>query len=410
MDRILSTSYLRGLKNLNKHAVLDLIRLEPGGISRAELARRVGISRAAVSAIVTDLLEDGIVLELSSLPTVSGRRPILLEINPLRGYVVGVDMGFSHLSVALADLAARVIQEVEVPFDITRGPEVCLAEVDQHIHRLVDLGGIRLRDILNASVGVPGPIAADSGQVIAPPIMPGWDRFPIRNALEESWGFSVALNNDAELGALGEWTFGAGRQESNVVYIKVGTGVGAGLILNNQIYHGEIGTAGEIGHVTIDERGTMCTCGNRGCLEAMAGGRAIAQQAQQAVLAGQRTQLSAVRPVERISARDVTLAARRGDLVAQQIVTHAGELLGTAIAGLINVLNPGVVIVGGGVTQAGDLLLEPIRSAVKKHSLKAAQIVRVTSSVLGRRSATIGAIVQASSEVLHHLIERELVN
>jgi N-acetylglucosamine repressor len=409
VDRIPSTGYLRSLKNFNKHAVLDLIRLEPGGISRAELARRIGISRAAVSVIVTDLLEDALVLELNTMPTESGRRPILLEINPMRGYVVGVDMGATHLSVALADLSARVIQEVETPFDITRGPEICLAEVDQQVHHLLDLGGIRLPEILNASVGVPGPIAVDSGQVIAPPIMPGWDRFPIRTFLEEGWGFPVSLNNDAELGALGEWAFGAGREENHVIYIKVGSGVGAGLILNNQIYHGEIGTAGEIGHVTIDEHGPLCTCGNHGCLEAMAGGRAIARQAQQAVLAGQRTQLSAIRPVERISARDVTLAARRGDLVAQQIVSHAGELLGTAIAGLINLLNPGVVVVGGGVTQAGDLLLEPIRSAVKGHSLKAAQIVRVTASVLGRRSATIGAIVQASSEVLHELIDRELV-
>jgi N-acetylglucosamine repressor len=409
VDRIASTSKLRSLKNVNKHAVLDLIRLEPGGISRAELARRIGISRAAVSAIMTDLLGGGIVLELDALSTASGRRPILLEINPLRGYVVGVDMGVAHLSIALADLSARVIQEVEIPFDITRGPEICLAEVDQQVHHLVNLGGIQFREILNAGIGVPGPIAADSGQVIAPPSMPGWDRYPICSSLEEGWGVPVALNNDAELGALGEWAFGAGREESNVIYIKVGTGIGAGLILNNQIYRGEIGTAGEIGHVTIDENGPLCTCGNHGCLEAMAGGRAIALQAQQAVVAGQRSQLSAIRPVERISARDVTLAARRGDLVAQQIVSHAGELLGTSIAGLINVLNPGVVVVGGGVTQAGDLLLEPIRLAVKKHSLKAAQSVRVTSSVLGRRSATIGAIVRASSEVLHQLIDRELV-
>ncbi|HEX9029593.1 MAG TPA: ROK family protein, partial [Anaerolineales bacterium] len=219
----------------------------------------------------------------------------------------------------------------------------------------------------------------------------------------------VSLNNDAELGALGEWAYGAGRNERNLVYIKVGSGVGAGLILDNRIYRGATGTAGEIGHITIMEQGPLCTCGNRGCLEALAGGRAIAQQAYRAVQSGQRTVLASISPLDKITARDVTLAARRGDLVAQKIVTMAGGYLGTAIAGLINLLNPGMVVVGGGVAQAGDLLLEPIRKTIQERSLKAAvQSVRVNSAVLGRRSSSMGAVVQALTIVLHELSETPL--
>jgi glucokinase-like ROK family protein len=398
---------LANTKNFNKHAILDLIRFTSGGISRAELARRMGLSRAAVTAIVNDLLGINIVRETHATTTTSGRRPIMLEIEPKHGYVLGVDIGVTHLSLILADLSARVVSETEIPSEISRGPENCLDEVDRRVQALLAQAGLSLQDILSTGVGVPGPIAGDGGIVIAPPIMPGWDNFPIRSDLHKRWGCPVSLNNDAELGALGEWAYGAGREESNLIYVKVGSGVGAGLLLDNHIYRGATGTAGEIGHMTIERDGPMCDCGNRGCLEVLAGGRAIAQQARRAVLSRQRTQLALVEPLDKITAKDVALAAGRGDLIAQLILSEAGEYLGTAIAGLINLLNPGIVVIGGGVAQAGDLLLEPIRQAVQSRSLKAAvQVVRITSAVLGRRSTSMGAVVQALSIYLHQLAEK----
>jgi glucokinase-like ROK family protein len=348
----------------------------------------------------------GLVREAEGGVSTTGRRPILLEINPQRGCVLAVDIGATHLSLYLADLGARVLREIELPFDITCGPVECLQMVDEQSRVLVQAAGQAFESLLAASVSVPGPVSGDRSMVISPPIMPGWDGYPICQDLHDRWGLPLSLNNDAEMGALGEWAYGAGRSETEVVFIKVGSGVGAGLILNDRIYRGATGTAGEIGHITIQENGPLCTCGNRGCLEALAGGRAIAQQAQQAVRSGQRTQLASIQPVEKITARDVNLAARRGDLVAQQIVSAAGTHLGTAIAGLINVLNPGIVVVGGGVAQSGDLLLEPLRRAVRERSLKAAvQSVRVTSAVLGRRSSGMGAIVQAINLALHQLTE-----
>ena len=393
------------VKNLNKHAIIDLIRFTPGGISRVELARQLGLTRAAVTTIVNDLLEKNIICE-DERKSAGGRTPIVLEINPKRGRVVGVDIGATHANIILADYSARVIRDYELPLRIGDGPEVCLQKVDEGLRELLAKESLQLSDISAVGVGVPGPVVVEVGLVSAPPIMPGWDNFPIRDRLEELWGCPVTLNNDAELGALGEWAYGAARGESNIAYIKVGTGVGAGLLLGGQIYRGSTGSAGEIGHFTIDENGPRCSCGNRGCLEAMAGGYAISARAVQQIKAGHRTVLAEIEPITAITARDVISAARRGDLVAQQIVIDGGRHLGTAIASLFNLINPSIVNVGGGDAQIGDLLLEPIRQSVKARSLRvSSSAVRVTEALLGRRSSGMGAVVQALTIVLHELAE-----
>ncbi len=360
------------------------------------------LTRAAITTIVDDLVNKELVRESASGPATGGRKPILLEINPNHGYVVGIDIGATHAGLVVADFSARVLHEMEFPLDINRGPGVCLPAIDTHLHQVLDQLSLPMNQLLAIGVGVPGPVVAEAGAVSSPPIMPGWDSFPIRAHLYDLWGIQVALNNDAELGALGEWAYGAGRSQHNLAYIKVGTGIGSGLLLDGQIYRGATGCAGEIGHITIQENGPLCSCGSYGCLEALAGGRAIARKAREAVLAGRRTQLAAIEPVEAITARDVAEAARLGDLVAQQIVTTAGGYLGIAIADLVNLFNPGLIVVGGGVAQMGDLLLDPIRRAVRERSLRpAAQAVRITSAVLGRRSSSMGAVVQAVSLALH---------
>jgi predicted NBD/HSP70 family sugar kinase len=191
----------------------------------------------------------------------------------------------------------------------------------------------------------------------------------------------------------------------NLVYLKVGSGVGAGLFLEGRVYQGTTGCAGEIGHITMLDHGPLCSCGNRGCLESLSGGYAIARKAREAVQNGRRTQLSTL-DLQQITARDVAEAAHLGDLVAQQIITESGMYLGIAAASLVNVFNPSLVVVGGGISQMGDLLLEPIRKAVRERSLQpAAQAVRITSAVLGRRSTSIGAVVQAVNLALARRLE-----
>jgi len=397
----------QNVRNFNKHAVVDLIRFAGKGISRTDLAEEMGLTRAAVTIIVNDLITNGIIVETESRTTSNGRPPVVLEINPDRGLVAAIDMGASHLSVALGDFSARILEETEISFRIDSGPTESLKQADLILNQVLRRRGLSTTDLAGVGIGVPGPVIADKGMVMAPPIMPGWDRYPIRATLENKWGTAVTLNNDAELGALGEWAYGAGRGEKNLAFIKVGSGIGAGLIINKQIYGGTTGSAGEIGHLTVDENGPLCACGNHGCLEAFAGGHAIASQAKNLVASGKRTLLSEY-DIDSITAHNVAEAARRGDLAAQEVLKRSGTFIGIAIAGLINLINPSTVIIGGGVAQVGDLLTGPIRQAVHERSLRASEHgVRITTAMLGRRSSLIGALVQAINIAIHNSIEHK---
>ncbi|MBT3313248.1 MAG: ROK family protein [Anaerolineae bacterium] len=385
---------------------MNSIQFTPGGISRAGLARQLGLTRSAITTIVSDLMETGAIQESAKKTGTSGRPRTLLEITPEAGYVAGIDMGATHLRVVVSNFGAQVIREKEIAFDIAQDPEICLEKTDRLLQELLEEANLTLPQLSSIGVGVPGPVSADAGMVIAPPIMPGWDRFPIRKTLEKLWGLPISVNNDAELGALGEWAYGAGRNAKDLAYIKVGHGIGAGLLINGQIYRGSTGSAGEIGHLTIDEKGPICTCGNRGCLEALSGGGAIALQAKNAVKEKKNTQLREI-STKNISAKDVAFAAQRGDFLAQQIMEEAGEHLGVALAGLINIFNPDMIIVGGGVAQMGDILLEPIRKTVKERSLLSATTnVRITTALLGRRSSSMGAVAQALSIAIHMIAEK----
>jgi glucokinase-like ROK family protein len=397
----------QNIKNFNKHSAVDLIRFASNGISRTELAEKMGLTRAAVTMIVNDLLENRVILEAESRAAPNGRPPVVLEINPKGGMVAAVDMGATHLNIALADFSAKIIGEKYLRLDIRQGPQFCLAEVNRGLRELLGEYNVSLTQLMAVGVGVPGPVITDAGMVVSPPIMPGWDSYPIRDNLQKEWGCSISLNNDAELGALGEWAYGAGRGEQNLAYIKVGSGIGAGLIINQQIYGGTTGSAGEIGHITVDENGPLCTCGNHGCLEAFAGGNAIALQAKKIVESGKRTLLSSI-PRENLTAQEVAKAARRGDLPSQGIIMRAGTFIGIAIAGLVNLFNPGSVIIGGGVALSGDLLTTSIRQAVRERSLRAPeQGVHITTAMLGRRSSLMGATVQAVNIAIHDVIEKK---
>ncbi len=389
------------VKSLNKHIVLDMIRFTPGGISRIELARKLGLTRAAVTAIINDLNEIGIVRE-SRTNHNGGRRPVTLELVPSQGYVVGVDMGATHVMVVVADYSSNVIKEKEISIDISRGPNVCLNQVDRLVRQVLLEAELQLSDIGSVGLGVPGPLVTEQGVVCASPIMPGWDDFPIRTTLENAWGCYVHMNNDAELGALGEWAYGVGRGQQNLAYVKVGTGIGAGLMFKSNIYQGTTGSAGEIGHITINEKGPLCTCGNHGCLEAFAGGQAVIKRAYEELSKGRRSQLIGFGDIYQITVADIISAARKGDVLSQQIIAEAGSYLGIAIASLVNLINPSMVIIGGSLSQSGDLLLNPIRSTVTNRSLPvAARLVKISASLLGKRASAMGAVVQALSYCLH---------
>ena len=386
----------------SRETILDIVRITPGGVSRSQLAHDLGVSRAAITGLVNDLLARQVLREVGSRTSNGGRRSVMLDLNPRAGRLLGIDIGATHITLVVTDLAAQVLGEVENPWAIERGPEACLQQVDRLARELLRRTGGRPETPLRViGAGVPGPVSEGQGLVTAPPIMPGWHGFPIRERMQALWGKPVRLLNDADLGALGEWAYGAARGIQDMVYIKVGTGIGAGFLLGGQVYLGASGAAGEIGHITLDPEGPLCTCGNRGCLEAMAGGAALARRAIQAIRAGTPTVLAQHTPLESLTARDIGEAAHRGDHMSQQLLADAGRLIGISAATLVNLVNPQRVVVGGGVAQVGDLLLNPIRDAVRRRSLRAsAEVVQVQAAMLGRRSTAMGAVALAQ----HHAV------
>jgi glucokinase-like ROK family protein len=389
---------LEFVRELNKVLVLNLVRQEQT-ISRTDIARRAHLSRSTVSAIVNDLIAEGWLVESGTGKSRGGRRPILLTFNYQAGYVLGVDAGATHLLAVVTDLDAQTVTEVESSFDVSVGPEAGLQAIGSVIHQVLAAAHLERSQLIGIGVGLPGPLDYRRGTVVAPPIMPGWDNFPVRDRLESALGVPVYVDNDANLGALGEYSYGAGKNVDNLAFIKVATGIGCGIIAGGQIYHGQTGAAGEIGHVTMAEDGPPCTCGSYGCLEAMAGGPAIAQRAVRAIQVGQSTMLRSMISNGNLTAKLVEEAAREGDPLAVQLYADAGRLIGLAVANVINLLNPGRIIIGGGVSEAGELFLASLRDTASQRSMRAAVgATDIVQATLGHRSSALGAVALVLQE------------
>jgi glucokinase-like ROK family protein len=386
------------MRELNKALVLNLARQERT-ISRTDIARRTRLSRSTVSIIVNELIDEGWLLESGTGQSRGGRRPILLTFNGQAGYVLGIGAGATHLLALVTDLDAQIMAEIERPFDAADGPELGLSAIAGIGRDVLAQAGVDVSQLIGIGVGVPGPLDHERGIIVAPPIMPGWSQVPVRDRLGQMLGAPVHLDNDANLAALGEQHYGAGQGMDNLAYIKVATGIGCGIIINGQIYHGQTGAAGEIGHITIDENGPPCKCGSYGCLEAMASGGAIARRAAMAIQAGQPTILKEIGVNGNLTAKDIDRAAREGDSLSRQLYRDAGRLIGIAVADVINLLNPGRVIIGGGVSQAGELMLESLRETACQRSMRAAiGNTDIVQSTLGRRSTALGAVALVIEE------------
>lgn len=371
------------LRERNEQMVLNLIRDE-GPISRAELARRSRLSRSTISTIIAALLSSHDVYEIGIGESQGGRRPIMLDFNYQSSYVVGIDVATSSLTLLLTDLQAQVIQRASVPFRLSSGPDTCIPQIADQFRALVQAAQIDPARIGGVGIGIPGPIHTETGSTIAPPVMPGWGGVPLLRRLEQALGRRVLLENDANLGALAEQTWGAARGLADVAYIYFGSeGIGGGIILGGALYRGHIGSAGEIGHLTIDEDGPPCRCGSRGCLEASVGTPALLARAQaQGIAASSIGQLVGL--------------AQAGSPQAQALLAQAGEQLGVAIASLLNLLNPSGVVLGGQLAQAGELVLGPLRATLARRGLAvASQQVELKPAALGPDVIAIGAAALA---------------
>jgi predicted NBD/HSP70 family sugar kinase len=377
-----SDGSLASLRRLNRQRVIDALRTH-GTISRAEIARRTGLSRSTVSSLVSDLQSDGLLTERAEPGAAhgeqGGRPPILLSFEASAGVALGIGFDHDHVRVAVADLSSTILAERAVTIDTDHeaqeGLDVALAIVEE---LLADAGVDRSR-VIGAGLGLPGPVDQIDGVIGSSVILPGWVGVAAEEELRRRLDVPVSVDNDANLGALGELAYGAGRGATDMVYIKITSGIGAGLILDGRLYRGWGGMAGEFGHVLVAGDGDVCRCGNRGCLETAASTTALLE-------------------LLRRSHGDITVAemiamAKAGDLRARRVIADAGRVVGIAAAGLLNVLNPQRLVIGGDLAPAGDLLLDEVREALRRTALPtAADQATVVAGELGERAEVLGAL------------------
>ena len=368
------------LRGANRARVIEHLR-RAGPTNQSELARATGLSRATVLNIVRELTDAGVVSVAGGEH--AGRRTVEVSFNRHAGVVVGIDFGQRHLRMAVADLAHRVLAESHEQLALGHNADDDLRLVARLLDELLADAGVSRADVLAAGMGLPAPVEPASGEVGLPSILPGWIGVPAARAVGDVLGVPVTVDNDANLGAMAELTFGAAAGCTDMVYIKASTGIGAGLVLGGTLYRGAAGTAGEIGHVTIDESGPLCRCGNRGCLESYAGTSALVELLRP-------SHGPDVTPQQLI---DLALA---GDVGARRVLTDAGRYIGIAVANLCNLVAPQLVVIGGELAQSVALLLDPIRSMVQRRSVPtAAHAAKIVTSALGDRAEVLGGVATA---------------
>ncbi|NLF00600.1 MAG: ROK family protein [Anaerolineales bacterium] len=314
--------------------------------------------------------------------------------------VIGIDLGGTKISIALVDSTGRIVARDVQETRAEEGPDPIIARMLAASRRVLAQAGVDSGQVAAIGIGSPGPLDIIAGTVESPPNLPGWDHIPLRQRVEEALGVPAVLENDANAAVLGEHRFGAGRGVDHMVYVTASTGIGGGLILDGKLYHGASGVAGEIGHMVILPNGPLCGCGNRGCLEALASGTAIARRARESVVRGVSTQIRELAggDPQRITARIVAEAARQGDPEASSIVNEAMAYLGIGMASLANLLNPQLIVIGGGLMNLGEALFEPVRRAVARLAFPAASgAVRVVPAALGENVGVLGAAAVAFS-------------
>lgn len=353
--------------------------------TRAQLAQTTGLARSTVATRIDALMRLGLVAPRDGVST-GGRPPSLFAMNP-RGFVVaGVDVGATHVSVALGDLCGELLAHDSTALEVADGPEAVLGWVSGSVRRLLDdLPGSRLAAV---GMGLPGPVEHSTGRPRNPPIMPGWDGFDVPGRVQRDHDVPVLVDNDVNIMALGERDVAFPHVE-DLVFVKVATGIGAGIISGGALQRGAQGTAGDLGHVRVaGHDDVVCRCGNLACLEAVAAGPAVAAALR-------------ARGVPATTTQDVVDLARGGDLTTVQEVRRAGRDLGEVLATLVNLVNPSVLVVGGSLAAAGEHLLAGIREVVYQRSLPlATEHLQVVPTSVGADAAVRGAVAAAVAHVL----------
>ncbi len=387
---------LSSLREFNRLRIVDFLRTN-GTASRAELARRTGLSRSTVSTLVAYLQWRGLVVERAGQfagEGQPGRPAALLELDPSAAAAVGIDFDHDKVRVAVSDLSRSVLAEASAPHDVDHDAQGALAIAAELVEQVLQEAGLDRARLLGVGVALAGPIDHDKGALHPSDVLPGWANVDAAGELEQRLETPAYVDNDANLGALAEVTLGAGRNARFAAYVSISSGIGAGIVVDGRPYHGHRGTAGEIGHVVVDPQGPICRCGNRGCLETLASGPALLKLVQDS------------RDGE-LSVREMIELARDGDAGCRRAIADAGQVVGRVVAGLVNLFSPEMVVIGGDLGEAGDLMLDPLREAVQRDALPAAADgLKVVAGELGERANLLGALALVLMQSEHEVAAR----
>jgi glucokinase-like ROK family protein len=377
-----------------QYRILSLLRDE-GPLSRAELGDVLELPRPRVVAELDRLVAAGLVREAGPAASRGGRRSTLVELSADIRFA-GVDLGATSIDVEITDGRLEPVAAYSEPADIRTGPKAILHRVDEILAKFKVEGAYER--LMGIGIGVPGPVSFRDGVPVSPPIMPGWDRYPVRELLTREHNCPVVVDNDVNIMAVGERFGGVARATDNLLYVKIGTGIGCGIFLNGEVYRGPDGCAGDVGHIQVDANGPVCSCGNVGCLEALFGGAALARDALAAARSGASAALAERLNLNgTVTAKDVADGAAEGDVTCIRLIREGGRRIGSVLASLVSFINPSMIVIGGGLAGLGHVLLAEIRSVVYRRSLPLATgNLPVVLSELGPRAGVVGAAVLAS--------------
>lgn len=356
-----------------------------GSITQIELAGVTGLSPATVSNIVKELTAVGVLH--TSPSTRSGRRALKVTLARDLGLVAGIHFGTRSLRVALADASMQVLTEQRMPLAPDHRADAGLRRAAMLVAEMIESLDARREELLAVGVCLPAPVDRRTGRITTVGMLRGWDGITVPEVLGEEFDVPIAVDNDANLGALAETRYGAAAGHEDVAYLRVSHGVGGGLVLGGQLVHGRAGGAGEAGHVTIDENGPICRCGNRGCLETFTAARHVLPLLHGSHGTG-------------LSMRQVVRMARDGDPGCRRVVADIGRHIGSGVAQLCNLLNPSRVVLGGDLAEAGELALQPIRDSVGRYAIpSAARQLTLVPGALGGRAEVLGALALVLQEM-----------
>jgi predicted NBD/HSP70 family sugar kinase len=374
---------LTDLRRANRHEALATLRLN-GPMTQAEISRATGLSHASVSNIVRELTSHGLARTAEAVR--NGRRVLEVTLEPSTGLVGGIDFGNRHVRAAVADFTHTVRGETYLTLPYGHEAASSVAEAARIFTELVSGAGAQVSDVQALAVGLPGPTNRLAGRTLSSAILPGWAGFDVTAEFEAALGVPTTVDNDANLGALAEGLWGVGRGFTDFAYVKVSTGIGAGIVLNGSLYRGITGSAGEIGHTTIEEDGPLCRCGNRGCLEMFAAAPALLELLRRSYAPG-------------FTVTDLLRLSDEGDVGCRRVLTDAGRHIGVALANLCNLLSPQLIIIGGELAGAGEVLLSAIRDSMARRTMAPpAHAPQVTPGAFSERAGVLGALALALQE------------